>query len=404
MSEFEKERAIHDYIVLNTRYDKENYDNNTVPEDSHNVYGVLIKGVGVCQGYSESMKLLLNRIDIDCIVVSAPEMNHAWNIVTIDGEKYHVDVTWNDPILDRKKYVSYRYLNVPDERMKETHTWNYSRYPSCTSDIYSFLWNISSPRNIDNYIYYSNNEENKEYIYRLNLDTFEKEQITIARAPYFDIAGEWIYFSNYSNGGYLYKIKLDGTGLTLLDNVHSVDIYKEGNYIYYMGKDSGTIKKIEVESEPEEEPEEDEPEEEKPEDSREDESEDSIESGEDYTGYKKWEEILNVIPSKDWTIKFSQPLDENYADNRYIYIKDKNGNLFTDVDINIVDDITLSITPTKDYSSDIYYLYIENLKSNTGKALKENVKMKFTVKEKENKNQKQRYDFVGDDDFSIEGY
>ncbi|MGL5243564.1 MAG: hypothetical protein ACRC7R_00090, partial [Sarcina sp.] len=42
MSDLEKEMAIHDYLVLNTKYDEENFKNNTVPDISHTAYGALI--------------------------------------------------------------------------------------------------------------------------------------------------------------------------------------------------------------------------------------------------------------------------------------------------------------------------------------------------------------------------
>lgn len=352
MSEFEKERAIHDYIVLNTRYDKENYDNNTIPKDSYNAYGVLIRGTGVCQGYSESMKLLLNEVGIDCIIVLSPKMKHVWNIVTINSKKYHVDITWNDPTPDKKGYVRYTYLNVSDEQMKRDHIWDYDKYPKCTSSDYSHLWDITSPRNVGEYIYYSSNENYKEYIYKLNLKTLERKQITDVRAPYFDIAGEWIYFSNYSNGGCLSKIRLDGTGLDSLNNVHSIDIYRDGNYICYTENDTGIEKKIEIDEE----------------------------SEENYTGYKKWPTITDVPPNKKWTVKFNLAPDKSTVNDEGIYVKDQYGNIFTNIDIDFVDNISVMLTPTKNYASGTYYLYIENLKSKTGKTLKENVKMKFIVK------------------------
>lgn len=93
MSEVEKELAIHDYIVLNTRYDQDNYIKNTVPRESYTAYGALINGVAVCDGYSRAFKLLLDEIGIPCIKISSEGINHAWNIVTINGKRYHVDVT-----------------------------------------------------------------------------------------------------------------------------------------------------------------------------------------------------------------------------------------------------------------------------------------------------------------------
>ncbi|MGL5641528.1 MAG: hypothetical protein ACRDDM_04625, partial [Paraclostridium sp.] len=50
MTDMEKVIAIHDYLVLNTEY--------VIANDyAFDVYGILVKGRGVCQGYTMSMKL-----------------------------------------------------------------------------------------------------------------------------------------------------------------------------------------------------------------------------------------------------------------------------------------------------------------------------------------------------------
>ena len=128
MSDMEKVKAIHDYIVLNTKYLQTKY--------CYDPYGVIVKGEAVCQGYAESMKLLLNKIGIECIYVSSQEMNHGWNIVNIDGEYYHIDATWNDPISNEDNSIRYKYFALTDEEISKTHTWDKSKYPSCNSDKY----------------------------------------------------------------------------------------------------------------------------------------------------------------------------------------------------------------------------------------------------------------------------
>lgn len=141
MTEYQKELAIHDYIVLNTRYDNENYEKNTIPISSYNVDGVLLEGVGVCEGYALTFKMLLEKVGIESVVVLAPQINHAWNIVKIDGEHYHVDVTWNDPVLDRQGRVLYTYFNLSDRKMLQgQHRWDQNKYPACTSEKYQIKY------------------------------------------------------------------------------------------------------------------------------------------------------------------------------------------------------------------------------------------------------------------------
>ena len=141
MSDYEKELAIHDYIVLNTKYDLANYDKNTLPDSAYNVYGTLIEGIAVCEGYAKTFKMLLNKLGIESIVVSAPEINHAWNMVLLDGEYYHVDVTWDDPVPDKTGEVRHLYFNLSDKKMMQgEHRWDQEKYPKATNEKYSYMW------------------------------------------------------------------------------------------------------------------------------------------------------------------------------------------------------------------------------------------------------------------------
>lgn len=135
MSDLEKEKAIHDYVILNTRFDYGNYSKNAAPPDDYNAYGILINATGVCEGYAETTKLLLNMAGINCIVVSGQANNgtwesHAWNIVQIDGKYYQLDTTWDDSVPDRAGYVSYNYFNISDDELSKDHKWS-DDYPKC---------------------------------------------------------------------------------------------------------------------------------------------------------------------------------------------------------------------------------------------------------------------------------
>ncbi|WP_105619418.1 transglutaminase domain-containing protein [Vallitalea okinawensis] len=108
MTDYEKEKALHDWLTANTVYDFEALEiaeqNNfqEMPkghEDSFNPYGVLINGVGVCQSYAEAYKLLCTEAELDCVVARGDMTGvpHAWNLVKMGGETYyHVDTTNND--------------------------------------------------------------------------------------------------------------------------------------------------------------------------------------------------------------------------------------------------------------------------------------------------------------------
>ncbi|SHF29412.1 S-layer homology domain-containing protein [Caldanaerobius fijiensis DSM 17918] len=138
MTDYEKELAIHDYIVTHTKYDYDNFLKDTIPEESYTAYGVLINGVGVCQGYASAMHMLLMLAGIDNVIVTGTAKNdsfsggHAWNIVKIGGKYYHVDATWDDPVvIGGSELLSHKYFNLSDTEMSKDHDWDKSLYPAC---------------------------------------------------------------------------------------------------------------------------------------------------------------------------------------------------------------------------------------------------------------------------------
>ncbi|RKD31944.1 transglutaminase domain-containing protein [Thermohalobacter berrensis] len=143
MSDYEKVKAIHDYIINNSKYDSVNYNNNTIPPESYSAYGILVKGTGVCEGYAEAFKLIMDDLGIESIIVSgrAGNQDHAWNIIKLDGEYYHIDLTWDDPVMDDGSDVlRYDYFNLSDKQMSKDHIWNRSKYPSCNGIKYNYYY------------------------------------------------------------------------------------------------------------------------------------------------------------------------------------------------------------------------------------------------------------------------
>ena len=103
ISRHEKLKSIHDYLANNVVYD------NTIAEPNiFDVYGALINGVCVCEGYAEAFKLLCDREGIPCITVVGTGNGgaHKWNMVQMeDGEWYTMDATWDDQ--ESNIYYSY---------------------------------------------------------------------------------------------------------------------------------------------------------------------------------------------------------------------------------------------------------------------------------------------------------
>ncbi|MDE6148905.1 MAG: hypothetical protein K2F81_02260 [Ruminococcus sp.] len=144
MSLYEKELAIHDYIVSNSEYDTANLGIfHEHSQNSDNPYGVLINGKSICTGYATTFKMFMDMFEIPNIIVYAEDDNrddHAWNMVQLDNDWYYVDVTWDDPVSDIEDLpVSHIYFNVTEEFLRNNrHVWNSEGLPKADSTEYSY--------------------------------------------------------------------------------------------------------------------------------------------------------------------------------------------------------------------------------------------------------------------------
>lgn len=120
---------LHDYICVNYEYD-------TPAKENHLVTEILRDGRGVCQAYADLYGLLLERFGIESYYVSSDAMSHAWNIVKIGGEWYHVDVTWDDPTPDRTGRAKHEYFMRSDKKMTELKHYGWESDIKCTSTKY----------------------------------------------------------------------------------------------------------------------------------------------------------------------------------------------------------------------------------------------------------------------------
>ena len=141
-SDYEKEKAVHDYIVAHTTYTDANQITTDITNPIYGVDGVLLNNNAVCQGYAETMKLFMDILGIECKIVTGvgkENQPHAWNLVKLDNEWYHVDATWNDPSPDIPGQILYSYFNVTDEMIKEDHIIDSNKtYPKAKGTKYFY--------------------------------------------------------------------------------------------------------------------------------------------------------------------------------------------------------------------------------------------------------------------------
>lgn len=123
---YQLELFIHDYIVDNCEYDesvKQKDDSELLESAVFDVYGALVDGVAVCEGYSRSFQLLCNGVGIRSfnIVGKSEDDLHMWSAVVLDGDWYYVDVTWDDC---SGEALRYDYFNINEKQLEKDHEFS----------------------------------------------------------------------------------------------------------------------------------------------------------------------------------------------------------------------------------------------------------------------------------------
>lgn len=124
MTDREKCKAIHDYMIRNYEYDQNFMD------ASYSFAGLLDNGVGVCQGYAQLFYLLANRAGVFCEMLTGSAdgtgtgyyEDHIWNVVYLDNNWYHIDVTFDDPIGGGGR-IYYNYFLISSKQISGDHKW-----------------------------------------------------------------------------------------------------------------------------------------------------------------------------------------------------------------------------------------------------------------------------------------
>ena len=144
--DLQKVLYVHDYIINNFNYD------TTLA--THDAYNFLVNGYGVCESYTKLFTAICRRIGIETITVSNSSdrmsEHHAWNLVKVNKEWYHIDLTWDDPISSGNRVFHTNFL-LSDGEIEETEHYDWvSNYfyelPDCNSTSFdnAFIRNIES--------------------------------------------------------------------------------------------------------------------------------------------------------------------------------------------------------------------------------------------------------------------
>lgn len=235
MEDWQIALALHDYLIVNAKYDESLLKLSG--------YDLLVNGTAVCSGYTSAYQDLLQRAGIECRYVISEQMDHAWNIVKIDGQWYHVDLTWDDPTPDSEGFADHKYFLVTDAEISagEKPHYGWDSPIKCTDTRFSreFWRDVTSPILFESadtcYVMRFNDWAGT--LYRREIKTGEEQIIYAEDASALDIGfGKYHYEHHglslrdgrlwFCSTDKVYSIKTDGTDLqTHYTNTGNTYIY-----------------------------------------------------------------------------------------------------------------------------------------------------------------------------------
>ncbi len=142
---FDLELAVYRYIIKNYEYahegisqerhtDTEIYNGTDRERHFHEIFtvaGFLRESSAVCLGYSMLAQYIFARRGMESTVIFSSPMHdydncHAWCAVKLEGEWYHLDITFDDSTSGVEYVVHYGNFNITDrERIKSLPKGNY---------------------------------------------------------------------------------------------------------------------------------------------------------------------------------------------------------------------------------------------------------------------------------------
>lgn len=157
MNSVQKALILHDFLTETVTYEIPN-EKAKNEWQFYCAYGALINKRAVCSGISSAYSYLLHLLGIEATMISGnPQKkdffsnlinkneDHAWNIVCLENQYYHIDVTWDLPSFcnTHVRMNLYDYFCLNDEDLKGRQ-WKRNHYPCCTEQKYNFFFSTNA--------------------------------------------------------------------------------------------------------------------------------------------------------------------------------------------------------------------------------------------------------------------
>lgn len=125
--------------------------------------------------------------------------------------------------------VPHKYFLLSDKTLNKDHVATTPKlYPKATDTKYDFLKDTSSVAINGRMIYYANDKKDQQ-LYSYNTKTKKHKRLAAIRVQDLACYNGKLYFSNYSNNGYLASIKTNRKSLKTLKKKFSTNVYINKN-------------------------------------------------------------------------------------------------------------------------------------------------------------------------------
>lgn len=245
----EQMKYVHNQIIRNASYRLETDCKEGYEGFLGTPYGILVKGQGVCEGYSRAFKTILDKMGFASILVQGThkyedgvQVPHMWNYVKIENQTsarsvetkwYAVDATFDDPFIRKlppqdgewenpgddivEGFENTKYFLVGEETMNRDH--NLIETVEATGD-YKFTYPELSLEDYGNACVF----DKDKLVVKYKQDGYETEEYK---------AGE--YYISYDNKGYEQAAK-EGKYILLKTHYYKPgdEVWEESPWAYFL--------------------------------------------------------------------------------------------------------------------------------------------------------------------------
>ncbi len=264
-NDLEKIIYTNNYVCSLVQYNYDAYYNEVNATDDtkinyrvHKLNGGLVDNSPVCDGYSRTLNYLLSKVNIESSIVTSYDMCHAWSMVKLNNNYYHLDVTWNDS--DNYGKNSYEYFLISNEEIENRKHYNYYVWELADDNSYDnhdMVWNktVNYLTYNNGYWYYldnySGNINTNSPVTEIKLNKFDIKNNKLISTKNIDIESfvDEIYFAPgltqkdnllyFSTNTKFYCMSTDGTSIRMVynpklkDNQYLYSIEYKDNAFYY---------------------------------------------------------------------------------------------------------------------------------------------------------------------------